>query len=317
MAQPTNTFATNDMVGIREDLVDTIYNISPVETPFLSSVAHTEATAITHEWQTDSLAAAANNKAIEGDDAPATAGSATVRLTNLTQISTKDARVSGSGQAVNTAGRANELDYQVLKRGQEIKRDMEFVLLSNKAKVAGNDTLARELAGIESWLKTNTNKGGGAGADPTAADGATARTDGTQRAFEESQVKDVMRKIADEGGYPDMIMLGSFNRQKMSGFTGGSTSFQKAEDKTLHATFDVYESDFGNLNIVYNRFQRSRSALIVQADMWAVPFLTGRNMVTFDIARTGDSEARQVLSEYTLEARNEKANGGVFDLTTS
>lgn len=313
MAQPTNTFATNDMVGIREDLVDTIYNISPVETPFLSSVAHTEATSTTHEWQTDSLAAASNNAAIEGDDAPATAGSATTRLTNLTQISTKDARVTGTGRAVNTAGRADELDYQLLKRGRELKRDMETALLANKAKVAGNDTLARQFAGVVSWIATNESTSGTA---PTG-DGSDTRTDGTQRAFEESQLKSVMRQVADEGGFPDIIMVGSFNRQKMSAFTGGSTSFQKAEDKTLHATFDVYESDFGNLNIVYDRFQRARDALIIQTDMWAVPFLTGRNMVTFDIAKTGDSDARQILAEYTLEARQEKANGIVADLTTS
>lgn len=313
MAQPTNTFATNDMVGIREDLVDTIYNISPVETPFLSSVAHTEATSTTHEWQTDSLAAASNNAAIEGDAAPQTAGSATTRLTNLTQISTKDARVSGTGRAVNTAGRADELDYQLLKRGRELKRDMETALLANKAKVTGNDTLARQFAGVVSWIATNESTSGTA---PTG-DGSDTRSDGTQRAFEESQLKSVMRQVADEGGFPDIIMVGSFNRQKMSAFTGGSTSFQKAEDKTLHATFDVYESDFGNLNIVYDRFQRARDALIIQTDMWAVPFLTGRNMVTFDIAKTGDSDARQILAEYTLEARQEKANGIVADLTTS
>ena len=316
MAQPTSTFATNDMTGIREDLTDVIYNISPVETPFLSSVAHTEATSILHEWQTDSLAAAAANAAIEGDDAPQTAGTATIRLTNRTQISTKDARVTGSGRAVDTAGRADELDYQVLKRGRELKRDMETALLANKVKVTGNDTLARELAGIESWIATNTSKAGD-GTDPTAADGTDARNDGTQRVFLETMLKEVVREAAEEGGMPGVIMGGSFNRQKVSGFTGNSTGFQKAEDKTLHATFDIYESDFGQLNVVFNRFQRSRSALILQMDMWAVPFLPGRNMVTFDIAKTGDSDAKQILSEYTLEARNEKSSGIVADLTTS
>jgi len=139
MTQPTNTFATNDMVGIREDLSDVIYNISPIETPFLSSVAHTTATARNHEWQTDALAATTDNKAIEGDDAPATAGTATTRLGNRTQISTLDARTSGSARAVTTAGRSDELDYQVLKRGKELKRDMETALLANNAKVTGDD----------------------------------------------------------------------------------------------------------------------------------------------------------------------------------
>lgn len=315
MAQPTGTFATNDMVGIREDLADVIYDISPVETPFLSTVAHTEATNTLHEWQTDSLDAASNNAAIEGDDAPQNSSSATTRLNNRTQISTKDARVTGTGRAVNTAGRADDLDYQMLKRGRELRRDMETALLANKAKATGSDTVAPELAGIESWLATNTSSGTG-GDDPTG-DGTDDRTDGTQRAFTEDMLKSVIRQVAEEGGFPDMVMVGSFNRQKMSGFSAGSTNFQKAEDSVLHATFDVYESDFGQLNIVYNRFQRPRSALVVQSDMWAVPFLSGRNMVTFDIAKTGDSDARQILAEYTLESRNEKSSGIIADLTTS
>jgi len=316
MAQPTSTHATNDMVGIREDLVDMIYDISPVETPFLSSVEHTEATAVIHSWQTHSLAAAANNAAVEGGDAPQTAASATTLLSNNTQISTKDARVSGTGRAVNTAGRADELDFQLLKRGQELKRDMETALLSNKAKVTGNDTLARELAGIVSWLASNASTGSG-GAASSAADGTNTATNGTQRAFAESQVKTVLASIADAGGFPDTLMVGSFNRQKVSEFGGGSTTMQKAEDSTLHATFDVYASDFGNLKVVYNRFQPARNAYILELDKWKVPFLTGRNMVTFDIAKTGDSDAKQVLSEYTLEACNEAASGVVLDLTTS
>lgn len=316
MAQPTSTVATNDMVGIREDLTDVIYDISPVETPFLSSVAHVDATNTTHEWQTHSLAAAANNAAIEGDDAPQTAGSSTTRLTNFTQISTKDARVSGTGRAVNTAGRADELDFQVLNRSQELKRDIETALLSNKAKVAGNDTLARELAGIGSWIKTNTSRASD-GTDPTAADGTDARNDGTQRAFSEAQLKEVLREAWDAGGNPDCLMVGGFNRQKASAFAGNSTSMQKAEDDVLHATFSVYESDFGEIKIVPDRFQRSRDALVLELDKWAVAYLPGRNMVQFDIAKTGDSDARQILCEYTLESRNEAASGIVADLTTS
>lgn len=313
MAQPTNTFATNDMTGIREDLVDVIYNISPVETPFINMVPRVEVSNTKHEWQTDSLSSAANNAAIEGDDAPQDAGTATTRLDNLTQISTKDATVSGTARAVNTAGRADELDYQMLKRGRELRRDMETALLSNKAKVTGNDTTARELAGVPSWIATNTDADG---ADPTG-DGTDTATNGTQRAFTEDQVKTVLKATFDEGGMPDVLMLGAFNRQVASSFGAGATKFQKVEDKTLHTTFDVYESDFGNLRIIPNRFQRARDALILQTDMWAVGFLPGRNMVSFPLAKTGDTEKRQILSEYTIEARQEAANGIVRDLTTS
>ena len=313
MAQPTNTFSTNDMAGIREDLSDIIYDVSPTDTPFLSMAGRSEATNTYHEWQVDSLAAAATNYVIEGDDATTDASVATTRRGNYTNISDKVARVTGTARAVNTAGRADEMDYQVLKRAKELKRDMETVLLANNARVAGDDTTARECAGVPAWLFTNTDF---SGTDPTG-DGTDARTDGTQRAFTEDQVKTVMQLCWEQGGMPEVLMTGSFNRQIASSFTAGKTGFQKAEDKTLHATYDVYESDFGQLKMIPNRFQRSRDALILQMDMWKVAFMPGRNMVTTDLAKTGDTDRKQILAEYTLEACNEKANGGVFDLTTS
>src|SRR5215831_11445145 len=140
MTQPANTFATNDMVGIREDLVNVIYDVSPVDTPFLSMAGQTSATNVNHEWQVDSLVAAATNYNVEGDDANTNAGTATTRRGNYTQISDKVARVTGTARSVTTAGRADEFDYQMLKRGKELKRDMEFALLDNNAKVLGTDT---------------------------------------------------------------------------------------------------------------------------------------------------------------------------------
>lgn len=315
MAQPTNTYATNDMVGIREDLSDVIYDISPTDVPFLSMVPKVTATNTLHEWQTDSLAAAsATNAVIEGDDATTDASSPSVRLGNYTQISDKVARVTGTARAVKTAGRADEMDYQMLKRGKELKRDMESSLLASNARVAGNDSTARELAGVPAWINTNSDFGAG-GADPTG-DGTAARTDGTQRAFVEDQLKTVLKDVFDAGGMPDTLMVGPFNRQIVSSF-GAGTKFQKVEDDVLHTSFDVYESDFGRLKIIPNRFQRARDVLILDTDMWAVAFMPGRNMATEDLAKTGDTDRKQLLSEYTLEARQEAANGIVADVTTS
>lgn len=315
MAQPTDTYSTNDMVGIREDLVDVIYNIAPTETPFLNMARRVEVKQTKHEWQTDSLAAAADNAVIEGDDATTDAGSPTTRLDNQTQISDKVARVTGTARSVVTAGRSDELDYESLKKAQELRRDMEKVLLDNGAKVVGDDTTARELAGIESWLATNTSRASD-GSDPTG-DGSDTASDGTQRDFQEDQVKTVLRSCYDEGGMPDIMMVGAFNRQIASTFSAGRTNIQKVEDKTLHASFDVYDGDFGQLKIVPNRFQRGRSALILQMEMWAVGFLPGREFAEFELAKTGDTDRRQVLSEYTLEARQEASSGIVADLTTS
>lgn len=316
MAQPTNTYATNDMKGIREDLVDVIYDISPIETPFMNSIPRVEVSNTTHEWQTDSLAAAADNAVIEGDDATTDASTATTRLTNLTQISDKVARVTGTARSVNTAGRSDEMDYQMLKRGRELRRDMEHVLLDNQAKVTGGDTVARQLAGIGAWITTNTDFDSG-GSDPTAADGTDARGDGTQRAFTEDQLRTVLKAVFDEGGNPSVLMTGAFNRQIASTFSANRTNMQKAEDSTLRASFSVYESDFGELRIIPNRFQRARDALVLDLEHWALGFLPGREFAIFELAKTGDTDRRQILSEYTLESRNEKASGGVFDLTTS
>lgn len=313
MTQPTNTYATNDMVGIREDLEEVIYNISPLETPFVSMMPQIEADNTVHEWQTESLSDAANNAAIEGDDAPQDAGTPTVRINNRTQISTKDATVSGTARAVNTAGRADELDHQMLLRARELKRDMETGLLSNKAKVTGDDSTANEYAGITSWIATNTSA---VGADPTG-DGSDTATDGAQRALTEDLMKTVLASIWDQGGMPTVAMTGSFNRRKISEFTGNSTSMQKAEDKVLHATFDVYEGDFSRLKIVPNRFTRARDLLLLDMDYWSIAFLPGRNMISFPLAKTGDTDKRQILSEYTLVAKQEAASGILRDLTTS
>lgn len=314
MSQPTGTYATNDMVGIREDLANVIYDVSPTEVPFLSMAKKGTATATNVEWQTDTLAqASGTNFVIEGSDAVANASTATVRLGNYTAISDKVAITSGTATAVDTAGRANEHDYQVLKRAKELKRDIETILLANNAKVAGSDTVARETAGLPAWLITNVDA---VGADPTG-NGTDARTDGTQRAFTEDQFKTVIQEIWTQGGNPTVAMFGGFNRQVASSFSGGNSGFQKAEDKTLHATYDVYESDFAAIKLVPNRFMPARNVYILDMDYWEVAFMTGRNMVTSELAKTGDSKKTQILAEYALKALNEKSSGIVADLTTS
>ena len=318
MAQITNTYSQYDAKGEREDLSDIIYSISPTDTPFMSNVGKNKATAVYHEWQTDALAAAAsNNHQIEGDEVAFNAMVATTRVGNRTQISRKAVIVSGTLEAVSKAGRNNEMAYQISKASKELKRDMETTLLLNQAPVTGNDTTARKLAGIETWIATNTNKasaGSPTPADPTG-DGTDVRVVGTQRAFTEAQLKDVVKKCWDSGGDPSMIMLGSFNKQKLSGFTGGSTRFDPAENKRLVASVDIYESDFGALTAVPNRFQQARSAYVLQPDMWAVSFL--RDFQLADLAQSGDAQKKFLLAEYTLESRNQAASGGIFDLTTS
>lgn len=318
MALPTNTFPTYDAIGNREDLSDEIYRISPTDTPFISGIDTETASAVNHEWQTQDLAAVnTSNAVLEGDDATTDAATPTVRLGNIAQISDKVARVSGTQEAVEHAGRSSEMDYQKMLKGLELRRDMESILVgTNQAKNAGNATTARTLASVLSWIGTNDDFGA-TGASPAALLGAHTRTDGTQRAFKESQLKNVFQSIWTQGGKPGTVMVGGFNKQQFSTFTGRGTQTEDTKSKKIVASVDAYESDFGTVKVVANRFMRTRDCLVLEMDKWAVAYIKGRKMVSKPLARTGDSERSQILSEYTLVSRNEKASGGVFDLTTS
>lgn len=311
MTAPTNTFQTYQSIGNREDLADVIYRIAPTVTPFLNLCAKATATGTLHEWQTQDLASAANNAQIEGDDAAAAAVTPTVRLNNRTQISTKTVIVAGTQQAVKTAGRKDEMAYQLSLKSLELKRDMETALTQNTTTVTGAAATARQLRGLEGWLATNCDLGA-TGVAPNYGTN-TAPTDGTQRAFTEAQLKNVLQQIFAQGGEPDTILVGPTQKQTFSTFTGGNTRFDKSEDKRLTAAVDVYVSDFGTLNVVPSRFQRSRSAFILQSDKWAVAYL--RSFQTVDLAKTGDADKKQIIVEYTLEARQEKSSGVVRDLS--
>jgi hypothetical protein len=316
MATPTNAVSTLTAVGNREDLSNIIYDISPTSTPFLSGISRVSATATNHEWQTDSIGTAANNAQIEGNDSTASAAIASVRLGNNTQISTKVPMVTRTQRSIESAGRGDELDYQVLKQGKLMKNDMETALLANKIKVTGSSSVARELAGIESWLATNTNLGATGTAGAT---GTTARGAGTGRAFAESQLKAVLASCWDEGGDPDTIMVGSTIKQAMSGIVNGGAAgaAQRVVDgnaATVHTAIDIYVSDFGSLAVVPNRFQVQTSMLVLQMDMWAMASLT--EFQETPLAKVGDSDKVLLVSEYTLESRNEAASGIVADLTS-
>src|SRR6187549_2894355 len=152
MTQPSGTHSTYDHIGRREDLSDIIYDVSPTETPYLSSMPKGKATSTKHEWLTRSLAAASgSNAVIEGDDATTDAANANVRVFNYTQIADKVARVSGTQEAVTNAGIPGMMARELADKMKELKRDVETSLLQNVAQVAGTDTLARVCAGIPTY----------------------------------------------------------------------------------------------------------------------------------------------------------------------
>lgn len=306
MGAPTNTLLTTAAIGNREDLSDVIFRISPTQTPVLSMASRAKATHTLHEWQTQDLASAASNAQAEGDDITAKSVTVTVRLTNRTQISAKKVIVSRTQQAMNPAGRKDEMGYQMSLASLELKRDMEYGLTQNDT--AG--TSPRTSRGLRGWCVDNVNRNGGTLADYV---GNTGYSTGTQRAFVESQLKDVLQKVFTAGGEPDYVMMPPAVKQTFSGFTGNATRFDKSEDAKLYASVDFYVSDFGTLQAVPNRFMATREAFVLQSDKLAVAFL--RPFQTFEIASTGDYLANEVLAEWTLECRAPKAHGAIYDLS--
>ena len=306
--------------GIREDLADIIYNISPTDTPFMSGVGKNKATNTLHQWQTDTLTAVAANAKVEGATISYPTLTSTTKVGNYTQISSKACQVSATDDAVNLAGRNTELAYQVAKSAKELKRDMENALLSNVAAAAGDATTARALGGVVTWMTSNVSAGtGGSGAGSGAI-----RTDGTQRAFTETLLRSTLKTTWDTGGNPNVIMLNGFNKQKLSFFTGGATRFDKAEDKRLMTSIDVYESDFGTMQVIPNRWirkanatanKRGQDVLLLEMDFWSVSFL--RDFKLQNPAQTADADQRFLVVEYTLEAKNEGSSGLNTDVTTS
>ena len=316
MAVPANTVQTFSRNSIREDLADIISNIAPTDTPFVSNIGTATATQRAHQWQTDDLDAAdGDNKHVEGDDTAADAASPTQRLTNYTQIFKKSVTVSGTSRAVDNAGYADELAYQVEKRAKEIKRDVETRMCGDFAAALGNSTTASESAGAVAFMSTNANRGSG-GADPVVTNGVVtaASTQGTLRTFTEAQLKDVMQSAWNEGGQPRMVIMSGALKQTASTFAGIADLRRDVPNgaATIIGAADVYVSDFGDLAFVPSRFSSGRDALVIDPDLFAVADLRPYELA--ELAKTGDSDKRQMLCEKTLECLNEKGNGVIADI---
>ena len=317
MAIVANTFTSHSGVGIRESLADVIANISPEEVPFQSNVGTENVNNTYFEWQTDSLASTSTTAVIDGDDVSSfDSTAATSRVGNYTHIRRRTTIVADNFSSLDTAGRNDELAYQLAKRGKELKRDIEAVLTANNAQVAGNSSTARETGGLGAWVATNENVGTGGGL--ATGDGTTARTDGTQRDFTETMLKDAMQQAFVSGGQPSILMVGPHNKTVVSGFAGiAAQRYQAPSDAptTIIGAADVYLSDFGTLNVVANRFSRERDAWLLDPEYASVCYL--RPIQQVELAKTGDAEKRMVIAEFGLKVLNEAAHAVVADLNVS
>jgi hypothetical protein len=309
-----NTFELN--AGLKDDLSETISNISPFDTPFLSSLAKSKASSTKMEWLKDALdSPSASNKQLEGDNYTASAQTDMTRLDNMCQISAKAFAVSGTQNATDHAGMSTYSAYVLAKSGKALRTDQETTLFQNGAKATGNITTARALAGINSWISANTSKGtGGADANGTGGNARTDASTSNRRALTEDMLKAVVKSVWDNGGDATKIYCGSFNKQKISSaFTGGATINADAKDKTIHTSISVYESDFGSLSITPSRHMRTRDLLVLDPSLWGLGVL--RDYAVDKLAKISDSESYLLTTEYTLMCKNPVGNGGIFDLT--
>ena len=296
------------------------------DVPFMSSVGRENVKNTYFEWQTDALAAAStSNAVIEGDDAALDARVATSRVGNYTQISRKVIGVSGTVEAVDKAGMKSYLAYEMAKASSELKRDMEARLLYNGVAVVGNNATPRQTAGLPTWLKYNYNRAGAGTSLPdysSTDDGYpdTAWGSSTARTFSETILKDVIQKVWAAGGDPKICMMGPHNKGVASTFTGIAAhrinqTNGGAGPLTSIATIDVYQSDFGKVSFVANRFQPEQYAFVLDPEYASVAYL--RNFRTEELSKTGDSTKKMIIVEYGLKVKSPRAHGIATDLETS
>ena len=325
MAIVANTATTYTGATIREDLSDVIYNIAPMDTPFLSGCSKGKAESTLFEWQIDTIQAGSANRHLEGDNDTAprnTSGEQPTKLTNYTQISRAVNMTSGTDQVVNYAGRGKAQAYMLAKSGKRMKRDMEFMLTQNIIKAVGSVTGARQTAGLPSWLNTGYVNGGSGGAPAAGSLGSTAMVlAGANVAASEANIKAVIKKCFDAGGQPDMILVPSSVKQTISGLSSGAgpgvpmrNNVAGSGQSTAVAAVDVYVSDFGTFKIVPDRNLATdgfgsvaANAFFLDMDFWSINWL--RPWHTETLAKTGDAVKQMLIAEYGLVSRNEKSSG--------
>ena len=278
------TRGTGANVSQREDLANFITMITRDETPFTSDIGKSSATAIYHEWQTDTLEAPGDSRIPEGQDflAPASGGATATpavgdkfaesgpqrtRLGNYTQINGKTIAVSGTRRAVDQAGVADEYAYQLKKRGTEMKRDVEHDMIHShnvSAAVGNQNANARSAGGYQSFINSTDTcvYVGGYGAPATTADGTgrirSAATSGTSQPSTGSlaltDIDSVMQKIYEQGGTATSIMVSPKLRRDFSDLMVSDTGVKRelGTSGQLRQSVDVYMSDFGDLMVVPN-----------------------------------------------------------------
>lgn len=319
MPQMAGTTDTYDLRGRRESYLDMIYNISPEETPLLKAIGREDVSDIRHNWQTDTLRAAAVNAQIDGDDYTYTDRAQPTVVSNITQIMSEPFMISGTAEVVRKWGRKSEIAFQKSKVAKTLKLDLELAIMGlNQASVLGTSAVARRSGSISSWITSNVSRGatGANGGYNTGTSLTVAATEGTLRAFSETQLKDAMQAAFTNGGSPKLAYMSPAQKRVFSTFAG-IAPLRKDVPGTgmakISGAADVYVSDFGNLTAIPARQIRNRDVLLIDPEMLAVGYL--RPFKSETLAKTGDAEKFNMLVEWTLVVKNQAGQAIIADLS--
>ena len=298
MPTVANTLKTYDQVGKREDFESVIYDITPTQTPFLSSIGSSTAEATLHQWMQDSLAVVGSNILVEGADAGAASTVTQVVKSANTQIFGKVVQVSGTAESIGLHARTSDLANAIAKAGKELKRDIEHSFVGlGQAGTAGSGSAGRQLTSAANQISATTTN-----------------TAGSNRTLSEALILDVLEKTYNEGAEPNQIQVTPSHSLIVAGFaaTSGRTRDFDTGTKLVNAV-DIYVSPFGSVSIVPNRFLQANTALVLDTEFWSRAVL--RPMQTIQLSRTGDSDKRQMLTELTLVCKSDIASGKIDALT--
>jgi hypothetical protein len=318
--------------GNREDLSNAIYNIDPFDTPVMSAIRRRNVKNKWFDWQTELLPVVdATNAQPEGFVLNPNQSQPTVRQQNTTQISERDATVSGSQEEADAAGKGSEMAHQMAMMSKVLKSDMEVIMCGRQARVDGDDTpVARKTESIPHWLGravdrtglgsnnvggSSTQLLGGCTVGVVGAVGTsglpTLKTDamtapGAPVPITEVMLNDAMQKAYTNGASPSLLVLPPGPKRTASSFVGRSTTQVLVGKTEVVSTVDVFATDFGRVKAIPSRWLPVDIALLLDPDYAAVAFY--RSFRQYLMARNGDAETRMIVVEWGVEMRNSLAH---------
>jgi len=304
----------------REDLLDMITNIDPWDTPWVTQAPKVECKHVYHEWLKDTLGSVDATGAVEGADYSFESSTTPTREFNITMILRKDIGVTETQRYVNPAGFKDAYAYEIQKATKLLAIKLEKAVFTAVSTATGASATARQMKNLQDFITTNTAAAGAIGGAVTGA----AATAGTLTAADFNRM---LRTIYNSGGSPEQVYVSPMVKQQVTNFTvSGQTQNRNiaAIDKKLISAVDFYDSDFGLIQIVLDRWipeaanttQTAASATDVTGRMFFLQRSMNRlawlrPMQHFLVGKRGDSVAGIIVGEVTLEVLNEKANGQI------